>query len=390
MTHELPDPDPHALEHSGKLTQLIREVLARSGGWMPFSRYMGLALYAPGQGYYGAGTTKLGGGGDFVTAPELSPLFARTLARQIAEVLRQTGGDVLELGAGSGRLAFDLLGELDALDALPDRYLILDISPDLIERQRALLATLPASLARRVEWVDEPGDRFTGVMLGNEVLDALPVSVVAWRRDGPFERGVALDDQGGFVWSERRLVRGLLGMEAARLAPEPDYVSEINLAAPALIRTLAARLARGVMLWIDYGFPEAEYYHAQRVTGTLMCHYRHRAHDDPFFLPGLNDITAHVDFSAAARAGIEAGLDLLGYTNQESFLVGCGLTDVLAQADPGSEAYPRLVAPVQKLLSPTEMGELFKVLALGRGVDAPLMGFRLTDRRASLGEFAQA
>jgi SAM-dependent MidA family methyltransferase len=389
MNTDLPAPDDAALEHSLRLSQLIREVLARSDGWMPFSRYMGLALYAPGLGYYSAGAAKLGAAGDFVTAPELSPLFARTLARQVAQVLEITGGDVLELGAGSGRLAFDLLLELAELGVLPERYRILDISPDLIARQRALLATLPAELAARVTWVDEPDEHFVGVMLGNEVLDALPVNVVAWRRDGLYERGVTVDEEGNFSWVEKRLGKGLLGMHAAQLPVEPDYVSEINLAAPALIRTLASRLKRGVMLWIDYGFPEAEYYHPQRVTGTLMCHYRHRAHDDPFHLPGLTDITAHVDFSAVAQAGLDADLDLLGYTTQESFLIGCGITDLLARVEPGSSEYLRRVAPVQKLLSPAEMGELFKIIALGRGVTAPLQGFNRGDRRASLGAGAQ-
>ncbi len=278
---------------------------------------MELALYAPGLGYYVAGSTKLGGDGDFVTAPEISPLFGRTLARQIAQVLESSGGEVLELGAGSGAMAADILGELQRTGCLPARYLILETSPQLVERQRlALRQKLPA-LTARIEWIGMLPQNFDGIIVANEVLDALPVHVVAWREEGVFERGVGWKD--GLVWSERLLPPGPLRDAAAATGVGAGYVSEISLVAPALVRSLSAALRKGALLLIDYGFGRREYYHPQRASGTLMCHYRHRAHGDPLFLPGLQDLTAHVDFTAIAEAGIDAGMKLLGYTTQAQF-----------------------------------------------------------------------
>jgi len=376
---DLPVPSDDARLHSARLTQTIRREIEAGGGRIGFARFMELALYAPGQGYYVAGAAKLGGEGDFVTAPEISPLFARTLARQIAELLERTGGDVLELGAGSGILATDLLLELRRLDRLPRRYLMLEISPQLAQRQQSTIERRLPELATRIEWLSALPENFEGVVIANEVLDALPVHLVAWRQDGIYERGVGWKD--GFVWSDRPLPPGALRDAAEAAGVEAPYVSEISLAAPALVRTLSGALRKGALLLIDYGFGHREYFHPQRSQGTLMCHYRHRAHDDPFFLPGLQDLTAHVDFTVVAEAGIDAGLKLLGYTTQAQFLINSGITQLLEQQS-GDAATSRfaLTAGVQKLLSPAEMGELFKVIALGRGIDGPLIGFGSGDK----------
>ncbi len=380
----LPAPDEAGEAHSRRVAAHIRDEIARAGGWISFARYMELALYAPGLGYYAAGSVKLGREGDFVTAPEISSLFGRTLARQVAQILERCGGAVLELGAGSGRLAQDLLTELEALGRLPEAYLILEVSPDLRRRQEAVLARLSAPLRARLRWLEALPPRFRGVVIGNEVLDALPVHVVAWRGQKLFERGVAVEGD-AFVWRERALAHPALRRAAEAIVAPADYVSEVSLAAPALVRTLGGLLEHGVLLFVDYGFPAAEYYHPQRAAGTLMCHYRHRAHDDPFLWPGLQDITAHVDFTAAARAAREAGLEVLGYASQARFLLNCGLLELLATV-PAEDAarYLPLAMEAHKLLSPAEMGELFKVLALGRGLSAPLLGFAAGDRSHAL------
>ncbi len=333
-----------------------------------------MVLYTPGLGYYCGGATKLGGAGDFTTAPELTPLFGATLARQVAQMLVCTGGDVLELGAGSGKLARDVLLCLDELGVLPDRYRILDVSGDLIERQRALLAQLPEHLSQRIEWIDGLPLTVTGVVIGNEVLDALPVHLVVWNDGKIRERGVTWR-AGRFAWSDTSTTNTALLARATDLDVSQPYVSEIGLSAVALMAAIAQRMRRGMVLFIDYGFGAAEYYHPQRNQGTLMCHYRHRAHDDPYFLPGLQDVTAHVDFTAVAQAGVEAGLRMTGYTTQARFLANLGITDLLARMDTSSVAYTKAIAPVQKLLSPAEMGELFKVIALTKEAAEPLVGF---------------
>ncbi|MHB9117839.1 MAG: class I SAM-dependent methyltransferase [Burkholderiales bacterium] len=379
----LPKPSADALQHSLRLSARIRDEIAAAGGWIDFARYMELALYAPGLGYYSAGAMKFGQDGDFVTAPEISALFGQTLARQLAQVLAG-GGDVLELGAGSGRLAMDVLSELERLDALPTHYFILEVSPDLRQRQHALLRERAPHLADRVSWLESLPQRFKGAIIGNEVLDALPVHLAVWREDGLHQRGVEVCD-GSFAWRERPLTSGAAWEMARRLDLAPGYLSEIAPAVPALVRSLASSLEQGLLLLIDYGFGAAEYYHPQRRLGTLMCHYRHHSHDDPFFLPGLQDITAHVDFSAAAAAGTEAGLDLLGYTSQAHFLLNCSLTDLLGQV--GAEdaaAYLPLANQAQALLSPAEMGDLFKAIAFGRGLGEPLCGFSRGDKSSAL------
>lgn len=380
----LPTPSAEALAHSRRLVEHIQAEADTAGGWLTFSRYMALALYAPGMGYYSAGAGKFGSAGDFVTAPEISPLFAHVLARQVAQGMSASAASVLELGAGSGRLALDLLASLDELGCLPERYAILEVSPDLRQRQRDLLAVEAPGYLDRVEWLEALPTRFSGVVLGNEVLDALPVDLVVWTEAGLAERGVGLRG-GAFAWFDRPLHAGPLDDAALALPSQaPGYVSEINLAASALVASLGAMLERGLLLFIDYGFPRAEFYHPQRAGGTLMCHYRHHAHTDPFYLPGLQDITAHVDFTGVADAALDAGLDVLGYIDQARFLVNCGLLDALGRLEPTGKDYPRIVGAAQKLIQPTEMGELFKVIALGRGLPGGLLGFARGDRRHAL------
>ncbi|MBI4990167.1 MAG: SAM-dependent methyltransferase [Rhodocyclales bacterium] len=376
----LPLPDTAAAESSARLVARIVAEIDKAGGWIPFSRFMELALYAPGLGYYSGGARKFGGAGDFVTAPELSPLFAQTLAAQVAQLMAASAPHLLEAGAGSGALALGLLLELERRGALPEHYDILELSGELRARQQETLARGAPHLAGRVRWLDALPESFSGAVVANELLDALPVDIVAWREEGIFERGVALED-GAFAWRERPAAGALLAVSQGLTFVRPPYVSEINLAARAWIAEWGRILQCGALLLIDYGFPQREYYHPQRAEGTLMCHYRHHAHGDPFWLPGLNDITAHVDFTAVAEVGHDAGLDVLGYTSQAQFLLNCGLAQLLEQrqAD-GATAYAALASGAQKLISPAEMGELFKVLALGKGIGEPLLGFAHGDR----------
>ena len=377
----LPPPPDAARAVSAELDRLIRGEIQAAQGWISFERYMQLVLYAPGLGYYSGGSEKIGSAGDFATAPEISPLFARCVARQVAQLLERGLPDIVEVGAGSGILARDLLQALAASDCLPERYYIVEVSGDLRERQRTLLAE--SRWRARVHWLEELPSSMRCVLLTNEVLDAIPTHVVR-KRDGHIEElGVAAADA-EFVPSYRPATGALLE-SAESLGLEEGYQTEINLAARAFVRTFAERVDRGALLFFDYGFPAAEYYHAQRARGTLMCHYRHHAHDDAFVLRGLQDITAHVDFSAVARAAVEAGHHVVGYTTQAQFLVNCGITDLLAQTSAEDvRAYAPVAAQAQKLLSPAEMGELFKVLAIGRGIEAPLIGFVRGDRTHTL------
>ncbi|HEY8887826.1 MAG TPA: SAM-dependent methyltransferase [Gallionella sp.] len=375
----LPAPSPEAAEHSARLVEFIRDDIAAQGGWISFARYMELALYAPGLGYYAAGAHKFGAAGDFITAPELSPLFGRTVARQAAEIMTSAAPHILELGAGSGKLAVDMLAELEQLGSLPESYAILEVSADLRARQQTLLREHLPHLLGRVHWLDELPERFSGAIVANEVLDALPVHLVHWRDSAITERGVAANEQ-GFIWQERAISDARLLHAAQQIRVSDDYVSEISLAARGLINSLAQRLEQGAMLFIDYGFGVREFYHPQRRSGTLMCHYRHHAHDDPFFLPGLQDITAHVNFTDIAECGIDAGLELAGYTSQAFFLINCGITGMLQDTSPENlRDYLPLSAQLQKLTSPAEMGELFKVIAFGRGMANPLSGFASGD-----------
>ena len=373
----LPIPSPDAAAHSQRVRQHILNDIAADGGWISFARYMELALYSPGLGYYAAGAAKFGPVGDFTTAPERSHLFGRAVARQVAQVLAETGGDVLEVGAGSGKLASDVLLELQRLGALPPRYAILELSATLQARQRDTLTAQAPQLLERVQWLDRLPETFTGIVLGNEVLDAMPVHLVTRNNGQLYERGVGLSAD-RLDWVDQPLAVDALQQAAATLNLPEGYVTEINLAAPAFVASLAERMLRGVLLFIDYGFPRAEYYHPQRSQGTLMCHYRHHAHGDPFFWPGLQDITAHIDFSSIASSATD--LQVLGYAAQANFLINCGITDLLAETSAEDVTrYLPLANQVQYLLSPAEMGELFKVIALGKGLEKPLQGFARGD-----------
>ncbi|HEY0666487.1 MAG TPA: SAM-dependent methyltransferase [Gallionella sp.] len=379
MPATLPAPGAEAAQHSTRLAGHIGAEIAAAGGWIPFARFMELALYAPSLGYYTAGASKFGEAGDFITAPELTPLFGRTVARQAAEIMAGSAPHILELGAGSGKLAADMLAELEQLGSLPDSYSILEVSADLRERQQQHIRERLPHLLDRVHWLDALPDRFSGAIIANEVLDALPVHVLHWREGAITERGVAHGER-GFIWEECAITDVALLDAAERISVPDDYVSEISLAARGLVNSLAQRLDQGAMLFIDYGFGAREFYHPQRSAGTLMCHYRHHAHDDPFFLPGLQDITAHVNFTEVAESGIDAGLELMGYTTQAFFLINCGITGLLKEVSPENmRDYLPLSAQLQKLTSPAEMGELFKVIALGKKMANPLSGFARGD-----------
>ncbi len=388
----LPPADEDALSHSHALTLFIQEKIHNAGGWISFEQFMNLVLYAPGLGYYNSGTAKFGRGGDFTTAPETSSLFGRTLARQLMQIAEQLNPfNILEFGAGSGQLALDILLALEQSGHLPEKYLILEVSAELRERQRNYFLEKIPHLIPHIEFLQQLPAQFSGVMLANEVLDAMPVHMVVWQQDQILERGVIWENE-QFAWQDyaiqdaqlldaaRRLQPWIAGDHDLNKASQP-YVSEINLAARYFLKSLSQALQQGVMLFIDYGFGRSEYYHTQRNQGTLMCHYRHHAHDDPLYLPGLQDITSHVDFSAFVDAADSNGLDLIGYTTQAHFLMNCGITEVLIQStSPGSVNYLSQANQLQKLVSPAEMGELFKVIALGKGILEPLIGFHRGDR----------
>lgn len=381
--------DPAAREAVARLDALMRAEAAQRGGRLPFDRFMELALYAPGLGYYTGGAAKLGRGGDFVTAPELSPLFGRALAVQCAEALEAVGGgDLLELGAGSGVLAVDLLGALGEAGCLPDRYRILELSGELRARQQALAAERLGSLAERIEWLDSLPAAFTGVVVANEVLDAMPVHRFRIGRDGAPEEVFVEPADGG--WREAAgpvespgLAGALEALQARGLAVAPGYASEVNLRLTPWLSALAGALDRALVILVDYGYAEAELYRPERRSGTLMCHFRHRAHPDPCRVPGQQDITAHVDFTAAVRAATGAGFALAGFTTQAHFLLGCGLDRLLAEAAAGPDALSA-VAAARQLVLPTGMGERFRVLGLEKGVSGPWCGFAVRDLRDRL------
>jgi SAM-dependent MidA family methyltransferase len=374
----LPTPSPEALAHSQRLQARIEQEIAAAGGWISFARCMEQLLYAPELGYYSAGARKFGAAGDFVTAPEMSGLFGQAIAGQLRQIMAASAAQIIEVGAGSGRLAADLLLELEKLGALPEQYAILDLSADLRQRQRQTLEKCAPHLLPRVVWLDSLPAQFSGVVIANELLDAMPAHIVAWRENGIFERGVALDAAGAFIWRERP-AQGALLVAAEEIARQcnlpPGFESEISLANRAWAAEWGHRLERGALLLLDYGFPRREFYHQQRGRGTLMCHYRHHAHTDPFYLPGLQDVTVHVDFTAIIAAAHATGLELLGYTSQGQFLLNCGILDRLTGQATESPEYIRAAGAVNKLLMPHEMGELFKVIAIGRGIEDTLLGF---------------
>lgn len=388
----LPALNPDELQHADRMQQYLRQRLAASGGWLAFADFMEIALYTPGLGYYSAGATKLGPAGDFTTAPETSELFGRCVAVQVQQILTElpgARGEVLEIGAGSGRLARAVLEELALRDALPERYSILEVSADLRARQRDCVATLPLELARRVEWLDVLPERpVRGVLLANEVLDALPCERFAWRDDAVWELGVAVGSDGGLVEAERpagaaleRAVRTIVA-ELPHGLPQ-NYRSELCLRLRPWLGALAHCLESGVMLLFDYGLPRAQFYLPERSDGTLACHFRHRAHGDALRHPGLQDITAWVDFTAVAEAASAAELEVAGFSTQAALLLALGIEARVAAA-PDGPARLRRAGEARRLLLPGEMGEAFKAIALTRDFETTLSGFTLQDLRASL------
>jgi SAM-dependent MidA family methyltransferase len=381
---------PEEVLHTERVGRYIAGEIAAAGGWISFERYMESALYAPGLGYYSAGAHKLGRGGDFTTAPEISRLFGACVARQCAEVLHHVGGgSILEIGAGSGRLAVDVLSRLEALGRLPAHYEILELSADLRERQRALVRDRIPHLLDRVEWLETPpAASFDGVILANEVLDALPVSRFRWHPARCEELGVEFED-GAFAWAARpagaALTHACHALAAAGGGWEEGYVSEYCPRLGAWATAVTQALRTGAVLWVDYGLPRPQYYFPERRDGTLLCHFRQRAHGDPFLYPGLQDITAWVDFTALAEASRAAGFELVGFASQAYFLAALGI-DREMQAFAGSDRnlHARLAGEARQLMLPGEMGERFKAMAWLRGIEVKLAGFALQDLRHSL------
>jgi len=394
--------DEAEAEHGARARSHLRDQIAAAGGWLSFEQFMESALYAPGLGYYSGGAQKLGMGGDFTTAPEISSLFGRCVALQCAEVLRALhggalrsphAGSILEIGAGSGRLAADILMRLEELGQLPENYWILEVSAELRERQRALLGALLTErlphVLQRVGWLDRPPEEpFDGIVLANEVLDALPVARFRWRASGVDEMGVGIDDK-NFTWVARpanpAMAQACRRLYEASGGWDEGYVSEYCPRAAAWSRAVTQSLRTGAVLWFDYGLPRAEYYLPERHDGTLVCHYRHRMSGDPFVHVGLQDITAWVDFTLLAEASREAGFELAGFTTQAHFLAGAGIDrEMRLAAGEDENRFARLANQARQLMLPGEMGERFKAMVWLRGLDMPLSGFELLDLRHRL------
>lgn len=375
----LPLPSLAAQQSSANLQTLLAEEIRKHGNWIPFSRFMELVLYAPQYGYYTGGSHKIGNDGDFITAPTLTPLFARTLARQLQELLPQTSGNIYEFGAGTGQLTADLLNNLS--DGI-NRYYIIEISPELAARQKDLIRTLAPQAAQKIVHLSALPETFDGIIIGNEVLDAMPVEIIRKDEGDSFDHvGICLDND-RFTYSARPLHDLQLSALASLYFPKisSPYTSELHPQQYAFIRTLASRLEHGCIIFIDYGFDAAQYYHPQRNQGTLIGHYRHHVIHNPFDFIGLADLTAHVNFTDIAQAGTDAGLDLIGYLPQSHFLLNLGITELLAQTGKtNSAAYIREAAAVQKLIDQHEMGELFKVIAFGKNINIDWTGFCFGD-----------
>jgi SAM-dependent MidA family methyltransferase len=381
----LPSLSPDEERHSSAAAAMIRDQVTAAGGWLSFDKYMELALYAPGLGYYSAGSVKIGSSGDFVTAPEVSDLFSRCVARQCADVLAETGGEILELGAGTGRMAATILESLAEMGVIPERYAILEVSADLSDRQRSRLQRLPPSLRDRVVWLDSlPETPVRGAILANEVLDALPFQRFRLHAGAVAELGVALEGD-SFIWKEKpRRFPAVDALVRELPLPLPDgYVSEICLRAEPWIAGVGQCLEQGMLLLFDYGLPRGHYYHPQRTDGTLRCHFKQRAHDNPFINVATQDITAWVDFTRVAEAALVANLEVSGFATQAAFLLGTGIESMAAAAT-GPIAQARLAGEARRLLLPGEMGESFKAMALTRNLQRPLCGFAYQDLRPSL------
>jgi SAM-dependent MidA family methyltransferase len=377
-------------QHCARMHEFLAGQIAAAGGWLSFERFMDTVLYAPGLGYYSAGAHKLGVGGDFTTAPEVSRLFGSCVARQCAEVLSALGrGSIMEIGAGSGRLAVDILLRLESLGALPESYFILEISADLRERQRRRFARYLPQLQERMFWLDQPPEApFDGLILANEVLDALPVKRFRWYRDRVEELGVV--NEGGCFAGRPRAASPAVADACRRLSTaggawDDGYESEYCPRLGAWTESVTRPLRAGAALWFDYGLPRSQYYLPERQEGTLLCHFRHRAHGDPLLYPGLQDITAWVDYTLLAEASRAAGFTLAGFTTQSYFLAGLRV-DREMQMIAGDDAnqFARLANQARQLMLPGEMGERFKTMAWLRGLELPLSGFALHDLRHTL------
>lgn len=386
---QLPAPSERARQHSDTLVAYIHAEIEKVGGAISFAEFMQHALYAPGLGYYSSGLEKFGEGGDFTTAPEISPLFSQCLANQCAQVLAELGhADILEVGAGSGIMAASILLELEALQQLPDRYYILELSGELRQRQAETIKLHCPQCIERVQWLDAlPVSGFQGVVLGNELIDAMPVQRFIIEKDQVLEQTVTSVD-GELTLATRaaddKLVAVVRKIETELAEPFPEgYESEINSAADGWLRSISEFLASGLVLLIDYGYTRREFYHQQRNTGTLMCHYQHRAHPDAMSLIGLQDITAHVDFTALAEVAVENGLSVAGYTTQAHFLLSLGIEQQVANVTDVNEQI-KMTQQIKQLVLPSEMGELFKVIALTRNIALPLQGFTFQDQRSRL------
>lgn len=376
---QLPIPSSEAAAASQALVTLIQDTLVQQNGWMSFAQYMDLALYAPQYGYYTGGSAKIGAAGDFITAPTLTPLFGQAMAKELAYLLPQTAGNIYEFGAGTGDLAVSILNQLTADHVDLTAYYIIEVSPELAQRQQQLIQTRCPEMANKVHHLHALPDAFDGILIGNEVLDAMACELIQWQPEGPVQQGVVWTDE-GFKMASLPIAPDSPLYAAANeinppLAARP-YTSELHLAQQAFISTLGARLQRGGILMIDYGFDQTQYYHPERSMGTLIGHYRHHTVHDPFYFPGLTDLTCHVNFTAIAQAGVDAELDLIGYTTQANWLLNLGLTDLLLKVGPtDSIDYIQATAACQKLLATHEMGELFKVIAFGKNIDFNWLGF---------------
>lgn len=380
----LPEPGEEALLHSRKMLDAIKLAIQQSGGGLTFQQFMQMALFEPDLGYYRCGTEKFGVTGDFITAPESSPLFGQCLAR----FYQQSGsaGSILEVGAGSGRLAVSILEALQENSALPDAYYILELSSELRERQRRILHDAIPGYIDQVIWLDTLPEEFSGLVIANELLDAMPVIRFRIESGKVFEEYVVCDgDELAFAHEPTTNQRLLTRIEELRqqttMSEADTYYSEVNFLAEDWIKSLADRMQSGLVVVVDYGYPRNVYYHAQRHMGTLMCHYQHRAHPDPLLFPGIQDITAHIDFTAMADAALAAGMDVAGFTTQAHFLLNLGLLELLETRQEDLPTYLRSSSEVKRLTLPGEMGEGFKVLVLTKNYQTDVSGFEQNDIR---------
>lgn len=388
-TTKLPVPNDIAQQHSEQLLAVIKQAIVTAGGKISFADYMNLCLYSPGLGYYSAGSQKIGHGGDFTTAPEISPLFSRTLAHHVKDVMQQLDhADILEFGAGSGKMAVDILLELHNINSLPDRYFIIEASADLrLKQQKSIEKHIP-ELSAKICWLEAMPDNFSGVIVANEVCDAMPVHLLEFTADNIQERYIELDLDGNLQWCDGKLSQKELHAKAKKihsLIESQAYITEVNLHAEAWINSIADTFKQGAIFIIDYGYPETSYYHPERSNGTLMCYYQHHGHDDPFVFPGLQDITAHVDFTSLAQTAHDKGLEVSGFQNQADFLIAGGITELASLNETENElALMQQTAEIKRLTLPSEMGENFKVLTLTYKLDNLLPRIQLRDQRYRL------